>query len=61
MGQNKITEGGNRYSWISLGLSARFMREKKGESNDCGWKMAENRRSFADKLVMIGHAKNYDF
>ena len=37
------------------------MRQKKGESNDSGWEMAENRRTYANKLVMIGSAKNYDF
>jgi len=36
------------------------MREKKGESNDCGWEMAENRRTFANKFVMISPVKDYE-
>jgi len=36
--------------------------EKKGESNDnVDREMAENRETFANKLIMIGPTKTYDF
>ena len=36
--------------------------EKKEESNDRGgWEVTENRGTFANKLVMIIPAQNYDF
>jgi len=37
------------------------MGEKNEERNDCGFEMAENRRKFANKLVMLSPAKNYEF
>jgi len=34
--------------------------EKRGESNDCkGWKMAENKTRFVNKLVMMGPSKKF--